>query len=101
MYDPVLGILFAIEPTVSRLEASPFRSIREIVLEESGCQVMVNGWPGTRSVESVTDVMTFEADAYATKAERMTALAKESIVSCVLQRATREGLLNRMGLVEV
>ena len=82
MYNPVLGMLLAIEPTVSRLEASPFRSIREIEVEESGCQVMVNGWPGTRFVESVTDVITFAADAYATKAEKTTALANDTIVNC-------------------
>jgi hypothetical protein len=63
VYVPVLGMSFAIYPTVSRLDESPFRSIREIVLEESGCQVMVKGWPGTRFVESVTEVMTFAADA--------------------------------------
>jgi hypothetical protein len=80
VYVPVLGMSFAIYPTVPRSDASPFRSIREIVLEESGCQVIVKGWPGTRFVESVTEVMTLAADAYATKAEKMTVVAKESIV---------------------
>jgi len=39
----VLGMLLTIEPTVPRAEASPCRRINEIVLEESGVHVIVNG----------------------------------------------------------
>jgi hypothetical protein len=53
VYDPVLGILTAIVPTVCKSEASPFRRVRVTVLDPSVVQVMTNGWPGVRFVEVV------------------------------------------------
>lgn len=73
-------MLATIVPTVPRFEASPFRRISEIVLEESGVQVIVNGCPGVRLVLAVTEVMTFVADAYAKKAKRATDLANDNIL---------------------
>ena len=69
VYDPVLGILTAIVPTVCKSEASPFRRVRVTVFDPSVVQVMTNGWPGVRFVEAVIEVNVFDATANATNAQ--------------------------------
>jgi hypothetical protein len=80
VYEPVLGTLVAMDPTVPRSEASPFRRMRVILLDESGVQVIVKGCPGVRSVESVTEVIVFTATTTATNVEKTSNLARDSIV---------------------
>jgi hypothetical protein len=67
VYVPVLGILIAIVPTVSKSEASPCRRVRVTVGDVSVVHVMTNGWPGVRLVESVIEVNVFCANANATR----------------------------------
>jgi len=81
VYDPVLGMLTAIVPTVSKSEASPCRRVRVTVGDESVVHVMTNGWPGVRLVEPVIEVNVFSANANATNAPTQIIRANDNIFS--------------------